>query len=239
MRDSEFGRAIFRQRMGGMLLIAGLGALPIGVILSLSPLADPAVQTWIGPGIAICGALALPAGILRRSRVVVVYENGIVDGDTRLALSDVDEFSVVLALLTISGIRAGTEYQVQITGQSNMGITTLRFSSGNLGHDTSRIDEMIGRISQCVEEKMVQTLRRGGSVDWGKRWRISRHGLSTDTDPPIEFSDIAAYSVDNGFLAIATSARRKLRMSTNEANFFPGYLLMQRLVNENTRESIL
>jgi len=231
MRDKEFGLVIFRQRMGRTFLTVGLGALPIGLILALSPLSDPTVRKWIGPAIAVCGVLSLSVGVLRRLRVVTVYENGIVDGDIRLPLQDIDEFSANLTFITIGGIRAGTECQFKITGRSATGNATLRFSSGNLKHDTSRVDEMIGRISQFVLKKMIRTLGQGGSVDWGERVRISSDGISADPESSIAFSDIVDHQLADGVLTISTNAGRKLRMSSSEANFFPGYSLVQCLVS--------
>ena len=231
MRDEEFGREIYRQRMGGILLIGGIGALPIGLILTFSPFADPAVRTWIGPGFAIGGAVLLISGISRRRRVIVAYENGIVDSDIRLAFEDVEEFTANVMLNSIEGIRAGTDYQFTIKGKAATGPATLRFSSGNLRHDTSRVDELIDRVSQSVAARMIHSLEQGESVPWGKRVRLSMDGISMDSERAISFSDFTQHQLRDGELIISTTAGRRIRMSSSERNFYPGYALVRRLID--------
>ena len=228
--DGTFGRVLWRPRMGRKWILGAFGAIPVGLVLIVSPLSEHAVRTLVGPGLITFGCFCLCRGWLLAQRAIQVCETGIIDGDTRLAYTDITELAVEMVLITIEGVKSGLEYQVTISGNSSLGRKTVGFTWGNLGWNTTRIEDLIDRISPVIERRMIEFLAGGKAVAWGHDASIRVDGVQFHHRDFIPYSCIQLFELRDGQLIIET-AEQRFQIASSETNFFPGHRLAAGILN--------
>lgn len=223
--DGEFGAVLFRPRPGRQWKLGALGLLPTGLVLMLSPLAEFAVRAFIAPGLLVAGVACFFEGRRRDRSAVVVYEKGVVAGAVRLPFDAVETMTVDVVQFAIEDISAGIEYVFHQTGPSGESTDSIQFQWGNLGSNTERVDDLIGRISPTIERRMAEELLNERPVPFGSNCLLQKNGIQFVGQELVPFSQIRRFEFRDGRLQIGIGDHDH-SIAATEPDFYPGYRLV-------------
>ncbi|HVV99123.1 MAG TPA: hypothetical protein VHB77_02215 [Planctomycetaceae bacterium] len=256
---SGLGRLIHEQPTNHGIAIVYLicGALGTGLGLACGLGLPHDVPILIVSGVVGAGGLFyLIAGVLRlwkfRGFKVALYEHGILEHkagrDEIVQFRDADEVTFGSTRLFVNGTYAGTieRLTVKTVGPRGKTLSFQRKRQEQTGFATgynerSDVEDVAHRISADVANRMHERLRRGESVSWTPRMRLTPRGI--DIVPPRWWEDLAALfqrrpvsatweqiertNFEQGFfeLWIRGTKRSAIKLPVQSPNFHAGWLI--------------
>ena len=240
--SGSLGRFLFRRHANrsAMMFLAGISILLIafgGWFLAM--LSESVLMACLF--LFLGGAIGF-AGVFLMRRTFDFYENGILQrpGHRVLFLKDCESLQYQVTTQLINGIYAFTRIQMRLRGVENS--ESMRITSQCHGND-KELEQAKLEIAKKISERLYLKVCTVSEIAWGKSVRISRDGIwifsnqrfGTSARVKIPFSNSLSYSIEHGkfYLFRAGELIPLLMMDCDEENFYPGFLLLLRLIAQN------
>lgn len=223
------------------VILALLTALLLGAgLLSLTPPADSVIAVITLIPAAILALLTASTFIKR----LQCCEHGVISrslfGTKALRYDDIVSFSHKATRQYYNGIPTGTEVRLVLNPRPQRG-SQIKFTKHTFKGDP-KLEELRDALAQHVADRLYRELPAGARVQWTPHAELSREGLhfherkmfGQGAPITIPFDQPLQYRIDQGHcdLWVANSNLPSLRLDCAAANFFPGFILFGRLVNE-------
>ena len=252
----QLGRILFERKPGrltGALLwlfpLAGLILVVVMVVLLAVFNAGPPVLLG---GLPAC-FLVLMLWVLFASHAVEfrAHEHGVrrkwLFRTQQLKYADVDVFTYSAVRQYVKGVYSGTNFTLTFVSQApgtrqgkmQNKLQTLTYSK-HLRNADEGLDHVRDHVSELIAHRMAQQLAGGSAVVWTHGLRFLPEGLEYCSKrlfgrkPPvmIPYSQIHGYDADGGTFHLWIYGKKKpvVKESVGQPNFFPGYLLLARLL---------
>lgn len=157
----------------------------------------------------------------------------------QLKYRDVDVFTYSAVRQYVKGVYSGTHFTLTFTTQVRGKTQTLTYSK-QLRNADEGLEHIREYVSQLIAERMAQQLAGGRAVIWTDGLRFLTEGLEYRAKwlfgrkAPVIFpySQIHGYDADTGTFHLWIYGNKKpvAKESVARPNFFPGYLLLGRLL---------
>lgn len=247
------GRILF-ERKPGRPVVALLWLLPV---LALGAFAAAIVGALVRGrfelvlvGIAALGGLGMFwALILLQCAEFRVHEHGVqrklLFHTQQLKYADVDSFTYAAVRQYVKGVYSGTNFTLTFASWSGGKLKKLTYSK-NLRNADSALERLRDAISQLIAERMQAQFVAGQTVVWTDGLRFLAEGLEyraagffgRKAPTVIPYSQIAGFELDQGWFWLWVAGKKSAAVKENGAlpNFFPGYLLLSRLLAARAAE---
>jgi len=173
----------------------------------------------------------------------MVRINGCVASAQAAKYADVDVFTYSAVRQYVKGVYSGTNFTLTFTsqapGNTRNRLYTLTYSK-HLRNTDPGLDHVRDKVSQLIAQRMAQQLASGRAVIWTDGLRFLPEALEYSAKgifgrkPPvmIPYSQIHGYDAESGTLYLWMYGQKKpvAKESVARPNFFPGYLLLARLL---------
>ena len=252
----QLGRILF-ERKPGRLILALSWLIPLTGLVAVVAIVLLAVFRG-GPeifavGLPVC-FLGFVFWIFVASNAVEfrAHEHGVrrkwLFRTQQLKYADVDVFTYSAVRKYIKGVYSGTNFTLTFVAQAPSGkaqasqparLQTLTYSK-QLRNADAGLDHIRDHVSQLIAQRMAQQLAAGRAVIWTDGLRFLSEGLEYRAKglfgrkPPviIPYSQIHGCDIDTGMFHLWIYDQKKpvAKESIARPNFFPGYLLLSRLL---------
>jgi|GEM_PF-855817 len=255
----ELGRLLFERKPGrltkALLWLFPLACLVILVVIVLLAVFKPVPGVLLGGLPACFFALLLWVFFISHAVEFRAHEHGVrrkwLFGTQQLKYADVDVFTYSAVRQYVKGVYSGTNFTLtftsQATGNSRNKLRTLTYSK-QLRNSDPGLDHVRDHVSQLIAQRMAQQLAGGRAVVWTDGLRFLPEGLEYSAKglfgrkPPImiPYSQIHGYDAETGtfYLWVYGKKKPEAKESVARANFFPGYLLLARLLANRPSASL-
>lgn len=162
----------------------------------------------------------------------------------QLKYADTDVFTYSAVRQYVKGVYSGTNFTLTFVSQASPGKSQARTQtltySKHLRNADEGLDHVRDHVSQLIAERMAGQLATGRAVIWTDGLRFLPEGLEYRAKgffgrkPPemFPYSQIHGYDADAGTFHLWIYGKNKpvAKESVARPNFFPGYLLLARLL---------
>jgi hypothetical protein len=252
----QLGRILFERRPGRLILTLSW-LLPLGGLIVLVAMVLLAVFRG-GPEIFAIGLpvglLGFIFWMFITSNAVEfrAHEHGVrrkwLFRTQQLKYADVDVFTYSSVRKYIKGVYSGTNFTLTFVAQAPpvkaqarqpTGLQTLTYSK-QLRNADAGLDHIRDHVSQLIAERMARQIAAGRAVIWTDGLRFLPEGLEYRAKAIfgrklpiiIPYSQMHGCDIDDKkfYLWIYDQKKPVANESTARPNFFPGYLLLSRLL---------
>lgn len=171
------------------------------------------------------------------------HEHGIsrrwLRGEQRLRYADVDTFTYSAIRQYVKGVYSGTSFTLTFTSSAGGNNQKLTYSKTlrNADDELERLRDRVGRI---LADRMAGRFVAGEVVPWGDGLRFFPEGLEyraagflrRKAPVIIPFNQIAGIDITDGQFRLWRTGQKghAVKETVAQANFFPGYFLLLRLL---------
>jgi hypothetical protein len=236
------GRVLFQRGPGKGLLpllyivAAGAFALGIGLLFAVEVPKDRFVGYIIlavAPLFAFLGYVSSKANF--RCHEWGVHQSSI-SGEKKLRYADVGSFTYAGTRMYHNGAYAGTSLQLRFDPLPGAAGRPIKFTTTIKNMDAD-IESLRDHVSRIIAARMGRELNAGKSVPWTKRLTYSKEGFECYPAgvfgkkewTTLPYAEYGGWKMDQGTFQLFQRGVKKSVHSekTSEANFFPGFMLLQ------------
>ena len=230
------GRILFERKetncLSIFIIVVGIGG---GIALA-------AGAELLIPG-AVAGVVGLVAGIwlqvtkkcFFRCHEFGVHEQGVF-GENSLRYDEVASFSYGATRRFVNGVYQGTDFALSFAPYSDIGKSGINYTTTIKGQD-EELETLREHISKVIAGRMATELDEGRPVQWTEGLRFLPEGIEHRPkkvfggrkEPVfIPYGDVTNYYLHEGsfFLTTAPDNKVAIQEEVNQANFFPGFVLL-------------
>lgn len=252
----QLGRILFERKPGrtatALLWLFPLVGLAIVVVLVLLAVFKAGPVVLLGGLPACFFVVMLWVFFVSHAVEFRAHEHGVrrksLFRTQQLKYADVDVFTYSAVRQYVKGVYSGTNFTLTFASQVPGKVRTLTYSK-HLRNTDEGLDHVRDRVSQLIAQRMAEQLAAGRSVTWTDGLRFLPEGLEYRAKglfgrkPPvmIPYSQIHGYDADSGAFHLWIYGNKKpvAKESVVRPNFFPGYLLLARLMAARPAETQL
>jgi hypothetical protein len=243
----QLGRILFERKPGRttkiLLWLFPLAGLAIVVVLVLLAVFKAGPVVFLGGLPACFFVLMLWLFFVSHAVEFRAHELGVrrksLFRTQQLKYAEVDVFTYSAVRQYVKGVYSGTNFTLTFASQAAGRSQTLTYSK-HLRNADEGLDHVRDHVSQLIAQRMAQQLAVGSAVTWTDSLRFLPEGLEYRAKglfgrkPPVIvlYSQIHGYDADAGTFHLWIYGKKKpvAKESVARPNFFPGYLLLARLL---------
>jgi hypothetical protein len=235
------GRLFFERRRNDGLWI-GLLVGVLGAAAGFGLHFDRKVPFLVPPLLIAGGVAGVVWGLCFGRYVFRCYEGGLTRrtgrSERKLRYDEITEFSYSATRMFHNGAYTGTSFSFSFKSPE----TTIRYSVTEKKPD-SELEGLRDHIAKVIASRMLRDLRSGVSSPWGTQIVIQPDGLRFRRDgrlfkskqvEVVPFGRLGGMQMDKGVLFLFVQGEQKpaVSMQISAPNFFPGYYLVQTLLQQ-------
>lgn len=253
----QLGRILFERKPAaywpGFHLVCALGFIVIGALIIVSLKMDKQLG-MVGLGMIACGGLFLFLMVYTRKKLFRcheygVHQRGVTIGERSLRYDDVASFTYSATRHYHNGAYVGTNVVMTFEPVPEQKGNRINYSATVHNQDAG-LDELRDQISRIIAGRMAIRASKGEVVPWTNKLTYRPEGLEyrptgflgTRKEPiTIPFSSISGWKLDAGYFYLWQSGKKKptVTESVGDANFFPGFFLLEMLGSDSVGEGPL
>ncbi|MBX3437521.1 MAG: hypothetical protein KF861_08530 [Planctomycetaceae bacterium] len=248
------GRILFERTTGAavsVLIVAlGIAVATIGiVVIAIASRAGEPIGAVVGGLVAVIGGLCLISGLRVRRIRFACHEYGLervtLTGRQVLSFSQVDVFSFESRRNRSHGRYTGTTYTLVFADRSREQGRGIFFST--TVHNTDEELEMLrDRLSVHIARRMAAAFAQSGRVQWTPElwfredvleFSRPRRLFSGPKLTVVPYDAVTDFDIRDGRFYLWTNYQERavISVKTASANFFPGLVVLDGLVNTHRR----
>jgi len=236
------GRVLFQSRTawlpGVSLVVVGLLFL-VGAWDFLTGDPNAGGDPLVGGFCLVVGLIPSSMGIWYLSRSLRCHERGVVSrsvlGTSTVLHSEMKRLRYHATEQYVNGSFTGTVISIALEGPG----TTVSFSSETSGEGTRNLERLRDHVSRFLSEDLHRRLMSDGFADWSRGVRLEGDGVRfivNGKETVIPFSPTPRYTIQSGTFHLLDGENRSLLgIECGADDFWPGFVLFQRLLEETAR----